>query len=156
MMYESVASLLMRKKSAKVVSIAPTATVAAAVRTMMEEGVGSIVVLDQLALVGILTERDVLVRVVGGARDPQTTRVSEVMTRRVHCVWPGTSVYEALRLMSERRQRHLPVLENGLVCGVLSSGDVTHWVIQWQRDQFDLAIGAFKEMGYSNHRGHHA
>jgi CBS domain-containing protein len=57
--------------------------------------------------------------------------------------------------MSERRHRHLPVMENGLVCGVVSLGDVTHWVIEWQREQFDRAIGAFKELGYSNHRGHH-
>ena len=153
MMSESVASLLMQKKSPSVVSIAPTATVATAVQTMIDRKVGSIVVLDQLALVGILTERDVLVRVVGGAHDPRTTRVSEVMTSDVHCAWPGTTIYEALRLMSERRQRHLPVMENGLVCGVVSIGDVTHWVIQSQRDDFDLAIGTFKELGYSNRRG---
>jgi CBS domain-containing protein len=122
---------------------------------MIDKKVGAIVVLDQLALVGIFTERDVLIRVVGSARDPQTTRVSEVMTCDVHCAWPGTSIYEALRLMSERRHRHLPVMENGMVCGVVSIGDVTHRVIQSQLEQFDSAINAFKEMGYSNQRGHH-
>lgn len=153
MMSDSVASLLIGKKQGTVISIAPTATVAAAVRAMTEQKIGAIIVLDQLALVGILTERDVMVRVVGGGRDPQATPVSEVMTADVHSTWPGASVDEAFRMMSKRRERHLPVIENGFVCGVLSLGDVTHWLIAREREEFDRAISAIKEIGYSNRRG---
>jgi CBS domain-containing protein len=73
-MLDTVASLLKEKEKAKLVSVAPTASVADAVKTMKNERIGAVVVLDQQKLVGIFTERDVLFRVVGEARDPLTTR----------------------------------------------------------------------------------
>lgn len=153
MAFNTVATLLGDKEKSKLVSVAPSATVADAVRVMNSEKIGAVVVLDQQRLAGIFTERDVLVRVVGAARDPLTTRVSEVMTSAVHSVEPTTLVAEALRLMSAQRHRHLPVLENGEVRGLISMGDVTRWVIRSQQEQFDLAIGAVKRMGMSNRRG---
>jgi CBS domain-containing protein len=153
MMFDTVASLLKERKKSKVVSVAPAATVVEAVRTMNDEKIGSVIVLDQQKLVGIFTERDVLVRVIGGARDPLTTRVSEVMTSAVRSVEPSTSLDEALRLMSEQRYRHLPVLENGQMRGLISMGDITSWALRSQREQVDLAIGAVKRMGFSNRRG---
>ena len=154
MSLDAVASLLKEKKSPRLVSTAPTTTVVEAVQTMKNDGnIGAVVVLDQHKLVGIFTERDVLVRVIGGKRDPQTTQLSEVMTIPVRSVGPATSVDEALRLMSDRRHRHLPVVENGLVCGLISMGDVTRWLIRSQQEQVDFAIRAVKQMGYSNRRG---
>jgi CBS domain-containing protein len=76
------------------------------------------------------------------------------MTAQVRTVEPATPIDEALRLMSERRHRHLPVVENGLVCGLISSGDVTRSVIRSQEQQFDSVLGAVTQMGYSNRRGH--
>ena len=58
-----------------------------------------------------------------------------------------------MQMMSERRHRHLPVLDNGQVCGLISMGDVTRWVIESQKEQVNLAINAVKQMGYSNRRG---
>jgi CBS domain-containing protein len=155
MISNSIASLLMRKKSQTVIAVAPTTTVEAAVRTMIDRKGGAVVVLEELALAGIVTERDVMVRVVGNGLDPRTTTVSEVMTAKVHSTWPGASVDEAFRIMAKRRERHLPVMENGLVCGVVSIGDVTHWLIEAQREQFDRAIRIVKDMGYANQRNRH-
>jgi signal-transduction protein with cAMP-binding, CBS, and nucleotidyltransferase domain len=119
---------------------------------MTDAKIGAVVVLDQQKLVGIFTERDVLVRVVGGGRDPSTTRVSEVMTSAVRSVEPTTPIDETLRVMSERRHRHMPVVENNEVRGLISMGDVTRWVIRSQQEQVDLAIGAVKRMGIANRR----
>jgi CBS domain-containing protein len=153
MLLATVASLLKEKEKAKLVSVAPTASVAEAVQTMKNENIGAVVVLDQQKLVGIFTERDVLVRVVGEARDPLKTLVSEVMTSAVRSVGPATPVIETLQLMSDRRHRHLPVLDDSQVCGLISMGDVTRWVIRAQQEQVNLAINAVKQMGYSNRRG---
>jgi len=153
MIFDTVSLLLKEKDKANLVSVAPTATVADAVRTMNAEKIGAVAVLDGQKLVGIFTERDVLVRVVGGGRDALTTRVSEVMTSAVYSIGPATSIDDALRVMSKRRFRHVPVEENGTVRGLISMGDVTRWVINSQQEQLNLAIGAVKQMGLSNRRG---
>lgn len=152
-MFDTVATLLKERGKWKVVSVAPTATVAEAVRAMNDEKIGSVIVLDQQKLVGIFTERDVLVRVIGASLDPVTTRVSEVMTSAVHSVEPGTSLDEALRVMSGQRYRHLPVQERGQVLGLISMGDITSWALRVQQEQVNVAIGAVRRMGYSNRRG---
>jgi CBS domain-containing protein len=153
MIFQTVADLLKEKKFAKLISVAPTATVTEAVRTMNDVQVGAAVVLDRESLVGIITERDVMVRVVGRGRQPEGTAVSDVMTRAVSTVTPKTSISDAMSLMSQRRYRHLPVVDNGRVCGVISMGDATQWVIREQAEQVDMAIGAVKQMGFSNRRG---
>lgn len=150
---DDVGSLLKEKAITNLVSIAPASAVADAVRTMNQHKIGAVVVLDQQKLVGIFTERDVLVRVVGDARDPMTTLVSEVMTAEVRSVGSTTPVGDALKLMSDGRYRHLPVQDNGHVLGLISMGDATRWVIRCQQEEFDAAIGAVKRMGYSNRRG---
>jgi CBS domain-containing protein len=150
LLFDTVASLLKEKKTSKLGSVAPTATVAEAVKVMNDANIGAVLVLDQHKLAGIFTERDVLVRVVGGGRDPLMTRISDVMTADVHGVAPTTSIDRAMRLMSERRYRHLPVLDNGQVQGVISMGDVTHWVIEAQQEQVNTAIGAVKRLGMAN------
>ena len=91
-----------------------------------------------------------MIRVVGEARDSLKTLVSEVMTSVLRSVGLATPVAETLRLMSDRHHRYLPVVDDGLLCGLISMGDVTRWVIQSQREQVDLAINAVKQMGYSN------
>jgi CBS domain-containing protein len=149
----TVSTLLKEKKNARLVSVVPTMSVAEAVRLMNREKIGAVVVVEQQKLVGIFTERDVLVSVVGRGRDPDTTPISEVMTSQVTSVGPATDIDSAMKLMSERRHRHLPVLDHGDVCGLISMGDVTNWIIQSQRQQVDLAINAVKQMGYSNRRG---
>lgn len=150
---QTLGMLLKEKKSSAITSVVPAMAVSAAVKTMNDANVGAAVVLDEQQLVGILTERDIMVRVLGEGRDPHRTTVAEVMTSSVHTATPTTLVREAMRVMSERRYRHLPVIEGNILCGVISMGDVTSWTIREQADQFDLAIGAVKRMGYSNRRG---
>ena len=127
----TVRDLLGRKRargapgSGDVVSTTPDATVLAAAQLMNERGIGGLVVKEGGALAGIFTERDILRRIVGQQRDPATTRVRDVMTAPVLTVRPDTKVVECRALFSDRRIRHLPVLDtDGSVCGVVTSGDV--------------------------------
>jgi CBS domain-containing protein len=153
MMLGSVISLLKQKEKARLLSIAPAASVADAVRLMSQENVGSVLVLEGQKLVGIFTERDVMTRVVGADRDPAATPVSDVMTREVRTIDPASTADDALRLMSDRRHRHLPVVEKGEVLGLISIGDVTRWYIRSQQEQVDTALRAVKQMAMSNRRG---
>jgi CBS domain-containing protein len=77
----------------------------------------------------MFTERDVLTRIVGAGRDPKATAVRDVMTTRLIVVSPGITVGEAMRVITERRCRHLPVVDGGKLIGLISSGDLTRWVI---------------------------
>jgi CBS domain-containing protein len=113
-------------------SIAPGITVAAAVDILNQAKVGSVLVMDKARLVGIFTERDVLRRVVGGRRDPGTPLVADVMTRELVVMKPAASVQDAMRVVSERRIRHIPIVEGGKVLGVISQGDLNHWLVRNQ------------------------
>ncbi len=120
---------VLEEKGSRVVTAAASATVRRAVRSMIEEGVGSLVVVDRRGvLIGIFTERDVLRRVVDIGRDPETTEVASVMRRDLVVVEPSTTVGEAMALMTEHRTRHLPVLDGGELVGLVSIGDLTRWV----------------------------
>jgi CBS domain-containing protein len=152
MMFNTVASLLKEKTRPEVVTVTLSASVAYAVQTMNEANVGAVLVMDDQKMLGIFTERDVLVRVVGAARDPETTQVSEVMTAAVYSVELTSTVDYAMQLMSARRHRHLPVLEKGQVRGMVSMGDVTRWCIRSQQEQVDAAIRTVKQFGMSNRR----
>jgi CBS domain-containing protein len=152
-MLNTIALLLKQKKDSKLISVTPSAPVSEAVRAMNENNVGSVLVMDRQTLVGIFTERDVMVRVVGATRDPAATLVSEVMTTPVHSVEPGSTGDDALRLMSDRHHRHLPVLDKGKVIGLISMGDLTRAYIRSQQEQVDTALRAVKQMAMSNRRG---
>jgi CBS domain-containing protein len=121
----SVADLVCRKGRG-VVSIAAGATVLEATRVMNEHRIGSVVVHGPDGeLEGILTERDLLTRVLGAERDPTRTLVRDVMTREVVCCGPESPVEEIRRLFRERRIRHVPVKgADGKVSGLVSIGDV--------------------------------
>jgi len=124
------ATLLAHKGTGAAHSIAPTATVAAAVDLINQKKIGSLLVMDQGRLVGIFTERDVLRRVVGERRDPEKCKIAEVMTRELVVMRPTSTVEDAMQVISERRIRHLPVLEGGHVVGVISQGDLNHWLVR--------------------------
>ena len=115
-------------KGSTVYSVDPEDSVLDAVRKMNCERVGATLVCVDNRMVGIFTERDVLSRVLDAGRDPDATRVADVMTREVVTVGPETGVKEAMAVMTERRTRHLPVLEDGNLRGVVSIGDLTRWV----------------------------
>ena len=99
---------------------------------MTASKIGALIVMDGEQLVGIFTERDALNKVLAGGLDPGNTKVSEVMTKDPYCIRPATTVGDAMELITERRFRHLPIVENGKVLAVISSGDLTHWLVKDQ------------------------
>ena len=114
-------------------SVAPDAAVLDAIRIMAEEHVGALLVLDDGKLVGIVSERDYARKVVLLGRSSTTTRVAQIMSTPVTTIGPEGTVDEAMRLMTERRIRHLPVVRGGAVVGVVSIGDLVKSVIEEQR-----------------------
>lgn len=111
-------------------SVGPDALVTECVRKMTAEKVGALIVMDGGRLVGIFTERDALNKVLGAGLNPVSTKISEVMTKDPICIPPATTVGAAMELVTKRRFRHLPVVENGRVLAVVSSGDLTHWLVK--------------------------
>ncbi|MGD1030127.1 MAG: CBS domain-containing protein [Opitutaceae bacterium] len=128
-------SVLLERKNSEVCSVSPAVTVAEAVAEMNRHRIGSVVVLDGSRLAGIFTERDVLRRVVGAGVDPLKATVAEVMTADLVTVTPATTVDEAMEIFTEKRCRHLPVMDNGRLVGVLSIGDVTRWSVDSHRSE---------------------
>lgn len=127
-------SSVLAEKGRHVYTVEKTATVAEAVREMNEKGVGALLVMEGRRPTGIFTERDVLRRVVDADKDPALLRVAEVMTRHLIMIAPNFRVEEAMELMTARRFRHLPVVEEGEVVGMLSSGDLMRWVTMDQEE----------------------
>jgi len=113
-------------------SVGPDAMVTDCARTMENAKVGAVIVMDGERLTGIFTERDALNRVLAAGLDPRSTRVSEVMTKDPYCIPPTMTVGAAMQLVTQRRFRHLPVVQDGKVLGVISSGDLTHWLVKDQ------------------------
>lgn len=114
-------------------TIARSATVSEAVAVMAVNQVGSVVVVEEHRPVGIFTERDAVRRVMHPGLDPQTTRVEQVMSDAVQTIGPDTRIQEALTLMAEGTFRHLPVVDEGKLVGMVSVGDLTHEV-KWHND----------------------
>jgi CBS domain-containing protein len=121
---------ILMQKGRKVHSIPPLTTVEEAVRIMVNERIGSLLVLDGPRLIGIFTERDALCRVLHVGRDPKTTMITQVMTSNPVTVSPWATVEEAMVIMTERHFRRLPVVAEGKVLGLISIGDLTKWVVR--------------------------
>jgi len=123
---------LARKPS---VFVGPQATVRQLAAALMQEAVGAAVVLDGATLVGIVSERDIVTRVVAEGRDPDDTRVSDIMTRDVRTARAGMKIAEALEVMSAGGFRHLPLVDaSGAVVGMLS---IRH-LLKWRLVDLDL------------------
>jgi CBS domain-containing protein len=133
-MLDSLTAVL-NQKGDTVFNVTPENSVLEAVQKMNQEHVGALLVCSEGKLVGIFTERDVLIRVVDHGRDPAATRVAEVMTRELVVVKPSTTVEEAMAVVTEKRCRHLPVMEEGELRGLVSIGDLTRWVTRNQQVQ---------------------
>ena len=116
---------LLDRKGTKVVTIAPDDTVLEAARRMNAERIGALVVEEPaLGVVGIISERDILRRVGAESRPPAETQVSEVMTSKLICCRPDTPAEECRDIMTRQRIRHLPVIENDQLVGIISIGDI--------------------------------
>jgi CBS domain-containing protein len=118
-------------KGHDVYAVHPDATVNEAVWQMNRNRVGAVLVMDGSRLMGIFSERDALTRVIEGGRDVTTTAVTSVMTSEIIAVSGSRTVEEAMAVMTQRRIRHLPVLdEQQQIVGIVSIGDLTRWMIR--------------------------
>ena len=120
-------------KGSSVETVSPQTMVLTAVQRMNERKIGALLVTERDRPLGIFTERDVLVRVVAAGLDPKSTPVSEVMTRNPVVVRPDVSVGEAMLVITRRRCRHLPVMDERGLRGLISIGDLTSWVVRNQQ-----------------------
>ena len=124
---------MLQQKAQTVCSIHVDATVFDAIAKMAENDIGSLVVMDGEKLVGIITERDYARNVVLKGKTSPTTPVWDIMERRVICVRPEQTVEQCMALMSDKRVRHLPVLEEKTVTGIVSIGDLVKSIIGDQK-----------------------
>ena len=137
-------SEILSEKSGAVIQIDGGATVFEAVTAMVEANVGALLVTDGEEIAGIFTERDYLRRIAVEGRRSRDTFVREVMSSPVICVTPETGVEESMALMSDRRIRHVAVVENGALVGMISIGDLVQFTskrksfqIQYLTDYID-------------------
>jgi CBS domain-containing protein len=133
----NVANVLKSKADQRVHATTRSASVFDALRRMAENNIGAIVVMEGEQVVGIFTERDYARKVVLMARSSKETPISDVMTSPVVCVAPERTSEECLALMTERRLRHLPVMEEGRLIGLVSIGDLVKDIISEQRFTID-------------------
>jgi CBS domain-containing protein len=124
---------LLRDKKHALCTIGPDARVIEALKLMAEKDVGALLVVENNRLVGILSERDYARKVILHGKSSQDTPVREIMTERPICVQPDRTTDECMALMTEKRVRHLPVIENDKLVGVLSIGDLVKETISEQQ-----------------------
>ena len=126
---DSLGSLL-DKQNPIIHAVGPGESVTQCVGRMNELKIGAMLVMEDDRLIGIFTERDAITRVLGAGLDPSSTIISAVMTKNPVCVSTSTTLEEAMGIITQRRVRHLPVVEDGKVLGVVSSGDLTHHFVE--------------------------
>lgn len=130
-------SALLREKNRSMSSIEPTATVYAAIELMAAQNIGALPVIDGGKLLGMLSERDYTRKVILQGRSSKTTAVADIMTRNPTIAKPDDSIGDCMRVMTEERVRHLPVLEGDELVGILSIGDLVKWIISSQTATID-------------------
>lgn len=123
---------LLKVKGDAVWSVPPDATVFEALELMSDRNIGAVLIMEGAVLIGILSERDYARKVEMAGRSARDTIVREIMTRRVLTVQPDQTVADCMALMTEHRMRHLPVMQNGRLLGLISIGDVVRAVISEQ------------------------
>jgi CBS domain-containing protein len=144
-------SALLKSKGDTVHTVTPTDKVSVAVRKMAQVEIGALPVIEQGKLVGIFSERDVLIRIVDQGLNPDTTPVADVMTPSPKSITASQEVREAMRLMSKGRFRHLPVVDGDALVGLISIRDAMEWVIRDQEQVIDELIGTVR-MAPPSHR----
>jgi CBS domain-containing protein len=126
-------SEILKKKDGKILSVIPKTTVFEAIRLMAANKSGAVLVMDNDRIVGIFSERDYLNKIILEGRTSKETRIKDVMTLKVAFITPGVSIEEGLAVMTERKCRHLPVLDNKKVVGLVSMEDLVKQIIKDQK-----------------------
>lgn len=128
---------LLREKDRALCSIAPTATVYSAIELMAAQNIGSLPVVEGDQLIGLVTERDYSRKVILLGRSSRETQVRQIMSTQLETVCLDDTIEECMRIMTEARVRHLPVVEGGELVGILSMGDVVKWIMSVQMATID-------------------
>jgi CBS domain-containing protein len=128
---------ILRAKGSELYSVAPTDFVLRAIEIMADHHLGALLVMNQGTLIGIVSERDYARKVILQNRSSHDTPVSEIMTSPAVTVTPRDTVHHCMQLMTERRFRHLPVVDSGRVVGILSIGDLVKAVMEEQSAQIE-------------------
>jgi CBS domain-containing protein len=134
-------SALLHHKGTALWSIAPEATVFEAIQLMADKNIGALLVMSGGRLLGVVTERDYTRKIALLGKKSKETHVQEILSSKTVSVTPHQTVEECMKLMTENRVRHLPVLENEKVTGIVSIGDLVNWTISAQ----DAAIAQMEQ-----------
>lgn len=124
---------LLELKGDNVITIDPNSSVYDAIKIMADKHIGALPVMEDNNLVGIITERDYARNVILKGKSSKITPVKEIMTSNVLCAKPNHSLEECMALMTDKRVRHLPVIDNGKMIGIISIGDLVKSIISEQK-----------------------
>jgi len=130
-------SSLLHHKTSALWSVAPEQTVFEAIRLMADKNIGSLLVMSGGRLVGIFTERDYTRKIALQGKTSKQTQIWEIMPKEVITVAPDDSVEHCMKLMTENRVRHLPVVEGATLIGIISIGDLVNWIISTQNAEIE-------------------
>jgi len=132
-MIEKTVNQLLDKKDKGLLTIDPNNSVYNAIKSMADHHIGSLIVMQNNNLLGIITERDYSRNVILKGKSSIDTLVKDIMTKNVLCIKPEKTIEEAMALMTDKRVRHLPVVENSNVLGIISIGDLVKEIISEQK-----------------------
>jgi CBS domain-containing protein len=128
---------LLDRKGRHIISVKPEDSVLDAIRLMAEKGIGSLVVMEDQELLGIMSERDYARKVIIKGRSSESTAVSEIMTANVLTTSSSETVNDCMSVMTEKKIRHLPVVEDNVVIGMISIGDLVEAIIADQQEEIE-------------------
>jgi CBS domain-containing protein len=132
--------IILARKGSAVWSISPDATVFQAIQLMADKNVGALPVVDNSRLIGIISERDYTRKVILKGLSSKDTAVRDIMTREMLTASPSDSIQDCMRIMTEERVRHLPVLEGTKMIAIVSIGDVMKWIISAQAEEIERYV----------------
>jgi CBS domain-containing protein len=141
---------ILHQKGRQVWTVSPEMTVLDAIRLLAEKNVGALIVAEGDILIGMFSERDYTRKIILKGRSSKETKVGEIVSTPVQTVTPQDTVEDCMRLMTEHRIRHLPVLQAGKIAVVISIGDLVNWIISTQKVALEQ-MESYLSGGYPTH-----